>query len=269
MTKVLVAIVLYNLDLSESIAYNSLNKCDNSKFLIYDNSRYVKGHYSDDRVVAYIHDPENGGLSKAYNYAAAFAKEHGYDWLLLADQDTFFPEQSLSVYISAIENNPRIKLFVPKVRVKDEKYMSPVRMRHYFTKTSKECFSGLIDPSKSGIINSGLLINVDAFWSVGGYNEKVWLDFADFQFIERFGSKYNEAIVIDLECVQSFSNEEQSVDQKLSRYKHFCTSVKHYEPIKKINKFWINLVVLKRAVSLCVQSKSLSPIIMYSKYYLL
>lgn len=267
---ILVVVVCFNQSIDKSLSISFFkNQSQYFDLIIYDNSTI---HYPCDTLdiaqINIIRDENNSGLSKAYNYAASFAKENGYDWLLIADQDTFFPENALEIYNSAIKDNPDISLFIPKVKTQGKKYMSPVKMRHYVTKLQDSCPIGIINPSDYGIINSGLLIKVDAFWAVGGYNEKVWLDFADFQFIERFGSKFDKAFVVDMECVQSFSNEEQSISQKLSRYKHFCTSVKHYEPVNKLNKFWINLIVFKRAGSLCIQSKSLSPIITYFQKYL-
>lgn len=268
MSSVLAVIVIYNTEISESTAFNSLYRIHELDFVIYDNSPYHQEYKSDNRIKYYIHDKDNGGLSKAYNIAAAYAHKHSYEWILIADQDTCFPLDLLKTYTKAIREYPNIRLFIPQVRVDNGKYLSPVPMKHYNAKLRDTCTSGLIDLAKFAIINSGLLINTAAFLSVGGYNEKVWLDFSDFQFIERFSQKFNTAFVADAVCVQSFSNEEQTINQKLSRYKLFCTSLKHYKPINRSNKLWISVVAFKRCISLCLQARKFTPLHIFLNNYL-
>ena len=38
--------------------------------------------------IHYVHDPSNGGLAPAYNFALEHAESEGREWLLLFDQDT-------------------------------------------------------------------------------------------------------------------------------------------------------------------------------------
>lgn len=271
--RILICTVLFNQNLENCNSFKSLlNSYDD--VIIIDNSSskiIINEIVAKNNKWKYVRYPSNPGLSFAYNYASKYALENGYNWMLISDQDTIFPEGAIDVYLSTLKENPDIKLFVPKVLVLagTEKYMSPVRMIHYFTKLSTNCPSGIINPTSYGIINSGLLINISAFWEVGGYNEKVWLDFADFQFIERFGTKYNKACVINCECEQHFSNEVQTINQKLARFKYFCSSLKHYHPVNKANYFWIITVALKRALSLCIKSKSLKPISILTKDFIL
>ena len=252
-----------------TIAYKSLicRKLNNT--ILYDNSINAEFNNSYSSYEGYIWDSNNSGLSAAYNFAAKYAQNKGYKWLLISDQDTYFPNNAVEAYEHAIKTNPDIKLFLPKVVTANGKIMSPVKSTHYFSRLSHHSPSGIINPEKYAIINSGLCINVEAFFEVGKYNEKVWLDFADIQFIERFAKKYKDAYVIDLECTQSFSNEGQNINQKINRFKSFCDSIRHYEPNNRLNKFWIFCVTLKRALSLSKQSKSIEPLSIFVKYYLL
>lgn len=274
--KLLIVIVIYETKIYDSVAFKSLseNITDNYvnfKIIIYDNSKCKSEEISfrDSLLENYIWDSNNGGVSKAYNYAARYAKANGFDWLLLADQDTIFPRNIIENYIEAINNNQDIKLFLPKVRVAPNgKFMSPVKNYFFITSLSNTAPSKIINPSKYGIINSGMLINVDAFWNVGGYNNKVWLDYSDFQFIERFSNKYHKAFVIDNECIQSFSNDNPDFNQKITRFKLFCSSVKNYQALKPLNKLWIGYSVLKRAISLTVKSRGIEPLYIFLKYYL-
>lgn len=274
--KLLIIIVIYEAIIKECVAFKSL--CGSisykgcfSKILLYDNSKTMSevDFSGNTNIEKYIWDASNGGVSKAYNYAAKYAKEHGFDWLLIADQDTFFPNNIILFYKEAVHNNPDIKLFIPKVRISENgRFLSPVKNRFFFTRISNIVSSGIINPAKFGIINSGILINVDSFLNVGGYNEKVWLDYSDFQFIERFSYKYNKAYVVNCECIQSFSDDIPDVNQKIRRFKLFCSSVKFYQPVRAINKLWIGISVLKRTISLTLQSRSLKPMVIFLNDYL-
>lgn len=266
--QILICLVIYNEVINNTKAYKSLVIHNVNNTFIYDNSTDILLNKNSSTSKGYFHDSYNSGLSKAYNFAAKYAKDKGYKWILLTDQDTFFPENAIEIYYNAIENNPDIKLFLPRVKIGNGGFMSPVKSIHYFSKIAMQCPLGIINPEKYSIINSGLCINIDAFFKVGGYNEKVWLDFADIQFIERFANKYDKAYVLDLECIQSFSNEEQDISQKINRYKLFCNSIKHYESTNRFNKFWIFCIVLKRALSLSRQSKSFKPFSIFAKYYI-
>ncbi len=99
-------IVLYNVDIEESETFQSfvmpLLKFGCSLF-IYDNSpiRQTSKILADTKEIVYVHDAHNSGLSKAYNVAAAHARNNNKKYLLLLDQDTLFPESSLNIYIDA------------------------------------------------------------------------------------------------------------------------------------------------------------------------
>lgn len=266
--KILIVSIIYNEVLYESNTYRTLYHNLSDVFIIDNSEESPNKKVPLKESWIYLEQKNNPGISKSYNIAAEYAKRKGYNWILLTDQDTTFPPDAIDVYKSAIENNPRIKMFLPKVKIMIGEFMSPVKSTHYFSRLSHYSPSGRINPKKYAIINSGLCINVDAFFEAGGYNEKVWLDFADIQFIEKFAKKYDEAYVIDLECIQSFSNEGQNINQKINRFKLFCDSIKHYEPSNRLNIFWIFCVTLKRAVSLCKQSKSIKPLSILVKYYL-
>lgn len=274
--KIIIVIVTYEQNFVDCPAFETLKQNFSQqnvqfRFLIYDNSKN-KSKVDMNQFpfyIKYIWDDSNGGVSKAYNVAAKYAIEKGYDWILIADQDTYFPKNALVDFQQAVINNPGIKLFIPKIRLsKNGKFMSPVKNNFFFNKPCDRVPTNVIDPGKYAIINSGMLINVDAFWKTGGYNEMVWLDYSDYQFIERFSNYYDKAYVIESECIQSFSNDIPDISQKINRFKLFCSSVKHYKALKRLNKFKIDCSVFKRALSLTIQSKDLRALIIFIKVYL-
>lgn len=259
--KILICCVLYNEKLSRSITYLSLLKGYNSVF-IYDNSPFpVLDCIEIPKTWAYIHNPDNPGLSVAYNEAAKYAKENDFDWILLTDQDTYFPPNSLAQYYEGINEQGYLPVICPLVFTGNGSIMSPLRCHHYLPTNNSVEPPSIISLKEYVIINSGMLIRVSAFFEVGGYNSKVFLDFADYQFIERISTKFNSAFVIPLELKQSFSNDIQDLSSKQKRYDLFCKSIKQYKTIKPFDKIYLYNVMFRRAISLMIKNNSFAPIV--------
>lgn len=253
--KILPIIVLYNQSLFNTRTYLSVLRGSKLPFLVYDNSPTAM-HSSDEfsHEIKYVSDIENGGVSKAYNYGASYAKENGFDWLLLLDQDTIFPDGALNRYIASQLMNPQIMLFAPVLRLVTGRPFSPTKS---FLKHSYPIIltPGKIYPlSKIVPVNSGILVNTDAFIRVEGYDEMVPLDFADFLFIDRFAKKYKSFYLIDLICIQDFSNEERDPDKLLKRFEIFCRGAKNYKKSNYYDSFCFLYVVLRRAMGLTIKT---------------
>lgn len=261
--KILICCVLYKTNLSRSNTYLSLLKGYEFVF-IYDNSPISMLDFSEIPVSwVYIHNPDNPGISVAYNEAAKFANENDFDWILLTDQDTFFPNNSLDYYRDGIKEKGDLPLICPMVitGTGTGTIMSPVKCKHYIPTYHSVVPPAIISLKDFGIINSGMLIRVDAFFKVGGYNSNVFLDFADYQFIERLSMRFNKAFVIPLELKQSFSNDIQDLSVKLKRFDQFCKSLKHYKTVRFSDKIYLNNVLFRRALSLTIKCKSAAPIV--------
>lgn len=217
--KILFVIVLYKCRLKDSKSYISLlKKYPNEYIFLYDNSP-VKQTIERDNVT-YIHDAKNSGLGVAYNKAAEYAKQNGYEWILIMDQDTMFPPNALRYYEDAIKNNPGIMLFAPIHRVAENTYISPTHYRFKTSHLEKSARTGLLSFKDAAPINSGMLINVEAFYKAGGYDEDVVLDFSDIRFIEKFKKYYSSFYAIGkIVCLQDFSIDEQNAEKLMARYK--------------------------------------------------
>jgi GT2 family glycosyltransferase len=269
MNNILAVIVLYNTPLYKSKTYISLLYNNSLPLFIYDNSPVAQDITikQSDRII-YIHNPENPGLSYAYNRAAEYARNNGFDWMLLLDQDTIFAENILSEYEEAISNNPGIKLFVPPIKVHNQKFLSPVRSKHRVSYLAKNVPSGVASLGEYSPVNSGMMILVDAFLAVGGYNEKVRIDYSDFQFLERFRRHYDEFFVLKSVCFQEFSNEVQNTEQLIERYKVFCECLKNCDRENISDNFDYLWIVGKRALSLTLRTKRLNFLGIFFKDYL-
>lgn len=263
--------VLYNQKVWDCNTYHTLVSSNSElPLFIYDNSpepQHKPVEFA--KNVKYVSDISNPGLSYAYNRAADYAKEKGYPWMLILDQDTLFTPNIIDEYTQAIRQNPDIKLFAPPMMLlENEKYMSPVKVRCRLAHPSKSVPNGVVSLKTYSPINSGMMINLEAFREAGGYNERVKLDFSDYQFVERFSKKQDSFYVLSSVCRQEYSNEVQSKEQKLHRYGLFCNSLKACDKVGISDKVGDFYVVFKRMCSLILQTKSLKPISIFTRKYL-
>ena len=236
---ILAVIVVFNLKLEESWTLITLNRSlkkisEYLDIVVYDNSLHSdlvngsvfrKGCFN----IHYFHDPLNPGVSKAYNFAAAYGGLLEKSWMLVLDQDTSFPLNTFTKYVSAVQDNLSIKLFAPVLKISDGRILSPSR---YWCKRGfglKKIAFGLHGFKGLSPVNSGMMISLDAFNAVGGYDERVRLDFSDFMFIERFRRKFEQFCVVDVVGVQAFSDESTNVDLLNERFGWYCEGARNCE----------------------------------------
>lgn len=266
--KILIVIVIYNQRITETNVYKTLLS-ENETVFIYDNSPTSQPIDSLPKKWIYIHDPSNPGLSKAYNIAAKYASTNGYSWILISDQDTSYPANAIERYRAYIGYNIHVRMFIPKVRLQDTTYLSPIKSRFYVSRISTSVpSSGEIKLKNYAVINSGILVTTDSFLSCGGYNDKVFLDFSDFQFIERFESQFKTAYLTDIVIQQNFSDKSDTPAKKLHRFEIFCQSLEGYECIQRKDLIFIRLTILRRAIALTIKIRSLKPIKKFLRRYI-
>lgn len=263
---ILVVVVLYGQRLWDCRTGRSLVEgMGGLPLFVYDNSPAAQ-HTEEEFAgmdARYVHDASNPGLSYAYNRAMDYALERGLNWLLLADQDTWFESGIVSKYVAAVAAHQDVQMFAPRISTGVGRYISPVRRRLFGPRPLESVSLGRLSLDRFCAINSGTFVNVEAMRQVGGYNERVPLDFSDFEFARRFGRLNDVFFVIDAECGQEFSNEVQSMGQKMSRFRVFCTCAAGCEDGVRRN-FW---VVMRRSLSLCLSSRSFAPLgVMVDKF---
>lgn len=266
--KVLAVIVLYKVPLNQSRTYLSLLKNLPISLFVYDNSplpQHAASEFGPD--IVYVHDPRNGGLSKAYNLAASYAMSKGKAWILLLDQDTAFPFNAIIFYQDAVERNPEIKLFAPLLKQADGSHFSPYTFKRRgnlkFLRPGTNSFRDFSP------VNSGMLISVTDFIACGGYNDRVRLDFADHQFIERFQQNHHDFFLMAMECVQDSSNEETDLNKLSVRFVMFCESASNCDIIGLHDRLYYFYIVFKRMLALMLRTRSLVFVRIFIKEYLL
>lgn len=269
---VLAVIVLYNERLQCTLTYRSLlAQMKNIPIFIWDNSLIAQHQMSEfkNKNIIYVHCSENKGISCAYNQAAEYAYDNNYRWIMLLDQDTTFNADYFPKLIQCLKDNKEIQCFFPVHKLQNGLYLSPVRSYFKMSRLSRDKSGGKLKFKNHAIINSGLLIDVSLFKIVGGYNEKVFLDYSDFQFIERLSKYSTEGICVDSICIQNFSNNVTDFNKLLERFKLFCLSVKGCEKNSLFDHLMYFIIVLKRGVSLTIRTRSFKPIQEFFLYYIL
>lgn len=264
-------IVLYKTDLEKcesftSLSENIIDKKQKIDLLVYDNSpipQVVKekiGFWNTE----YIYDKDNSGLSKAYNIGAKRAIDSGKKFIILLDQDTLFPENSLKIYLQSIADFKGINLFAPILRVENGKIMSPCKYVKRWGKFVDDMNPGIYKFKNFVPVNSGLCINLDAFSKSGGYNESVKLDGADFQFIEKFRRLYEEFCVVKIEAYQNFSMFDNDKTKVIRRYCMFLEDISNFESFQFWDRLYYFRVSMIRTYFVIKQTKN--PIVL--KYFL-
>lgn len=120
--------------------------------------------------IKYMQDGLNKGIAARLNQAANFAIEEGYSWMLTMDQDSYF---------------------------KDDNFINLTRCLDAFTAKNNIAQFGIqfqnphLQSAKceyretSILITSGSIINLQAFQSIGSFDEALFIDQVDFDFCFR------------------------------------------------------------------------------------
>ncbi len=266
--KILFVIVIYKQYYDRTLSYISLlNNLVGAWIFVYDNS--PEAQVVSDENVIYIHDSNNSGLSVAYNKAAKYAKDNGFEWMMVLDQDTTFPLDALSSYIKAVEDNPDIKMIAPVHQISGGTYISPVKFHFKSGHNQKNVKTGIVSFNEACPINSGLLINLDAFYKVGGYDDEVVLDFSDIRFVEKFKKVYNHYYVLpNVVCVQNFSVDETDPRKLITRFNIFLKCAKACKREHFFDGFQYFVCTFKRCLKLTFATRSFIFLKSYFSNYL-
>lgn len=255
-SEMLAVIVLYNTRLEDSVTYTTLNASIKASSLsssvgivVYDNSsvsQVIDASLSSNLV--YVNDAENGGVSKAYNYALDLARQSESEWLLLLDQDSKLPPDFVNNCLSDLrlqQNNYSIAAIVPTVYC-GSKLISPCKVG----------WGGKLFPIKSHnvrqpdceitAINSGALVKVAFLNSIGGFNTEFWLDMLDHWlfhtiFVNGRGVALGKNSIDHILSVSDYST--ISKQRYINILEAECAFMNHYKSSFNIALFKFRLIV--------------------------
>jgi rhamnosyltransferase len=261
--ELLVVLVIYQLSLEDSASFQSINenlKNSSSKvtLLIYDNSPNLAVNLDRDNYqnwqIYCIHDPDNSGVSKAYNEGFNLAQKLKKKWLLLLDQDTEFALDVLEKYYRATQECDLSIIFAPMLFSDNGALYSPCKYKFNRGFPLKKASYGLQSNRNISLLNSGLLIAVDLFQKIGGYNEKLKLDFSDFEFIDRYRKISDNFFVINSRAIHEFSGDFDNNESAYKRFKRYCQSIRIMNQLNP-NSFILWYFALLRACKLSIKFK--------------
>ena len=165
-----------------------------------DDSRIrLKSYCEDNEKIYFVENHENKGYGTGNNIGIFVAKKLGMDLALIANPDTDFEERVIKVLKSAMEKNENIGICAPLVETNDvyggrENVLKgaacwPMRdflhslaengpiCRRIFTKAlhyDRNFYNAKIR-KVGAVLGALLMVRVDAFIKVGGYDEKMFL----------------------------------------------------------------------------------------------
>jgi rhamnosyltransferase len=176
------ALILYNPDVSVIDNIQSFIS-DVAELLIVDNSDKSNPVLVEELKnlpkVRYIDNNGNLGIAKALNIAAAISYNAGFKWMLTMDQDSLFTSDGLSVLICNLHEsykmNPNVALITPQHDV----VASKQKLRRQSSKPY---------PITS-CMTSGNIINLDSWKFVGGFKDKLFIDYVDHEYCLRLKTK--------------------------------------------------------------------------------
>lgn len=268
----LISIVVYNKSIKEILLFKSLkNNEDKINIFIYDNSKIPQEVPTFENInIYYEHDAKNSGVSRAYNRAYKKAKELNRELLLVLDQDSSFELSFVEQYMKMYRIYKNDYIYAPIVcDEKKTKIYSPAFMSNFVGKVQsfedffyEETYS-LVGKS---IINSGLMIPLKIFEKIGGYNEKLKLDFSDVYFIEKYKKLNPKIVLVDVYLKHSISGDEgKDFSREYNRFRYYCNACKEIERALHTSAFWS---ASRRLIRLVLKYKTLSFIKIYFEYYL-
>jgi rhamnosyltransferase len=108
----------------------------------------------------------NHGLSISYNHAMQYAVKNGFSHLLLLDQDSMPSDHFVEMLYKGFAQDDKIAVVVPSIV--DEKSGNSISPKQEFEIVQN-------------LINSGSLFRVDVLSSLNGYDERLFIDYADYE----------------------------------------------------------------------------------------
>jgi rhamnosyltransferase len=132
-----------------------------------------------------VYAADNLGLSAALNAAAAAARRDGYGWLLLMDQDSSFPPEGVRRLLDgarAFAPGDKVAILAPSHRYLGLRWDPSPEV------TWEEAPSA---------ITSGSLLNLDAYATIGGFDERFFIDEVDNEYCLRARSAGYRILVTD------------------------------------------------------------------------
>ncbi|MDK0799571.1 glycosyltransferase family 2 protein [Clostridium perfringens] len=174
--RILAIIISYNPDLNRLYKNIEALVKQVDEILIVDNSsnnileiNNMKNNF--DKVKIISHE-ENLGISISLNKGLEYARKNNYNWILTMDQDSICQANMINNYKKFIKLNKEINSYM---------ILAPYILYENVLEYKYDCLGEEIDV----VITSGSLVNVENAIKIGGFDEKLFIDYVDFEFCLR------------------------------------------------------------------------------------
>lgn len=211
-------LVVYNQPISESVSYNALIKNPDLQLIVCDNS--TKEFGNKEKVEAdgqtYLDMGGNVGLAKAYNKALDHIQSKhpsmkGY--VILFDDDTQIPDDYFEKLYTYLESGTA-DIYLPIVDAGGRR-ISPSSIHN--SRCHEEKDSWAIPMDRLCGINSGMTIRLSLMKDYR-YNEQMFLDFIDHDFIRSMHTRNAVMRVMDITLHQNLSTMNDNLDAAIKRF---------------------------------------------------
>ena len=120
---------------------------------------------------------QNFGIAAALNRLAEHAIASGADWLLTLDQDSVCPPGMVAALAAA--RTPAAALVTPFIVDRNKQSLRDHRL------DALPATQEFRQSARKGAITSGALMRLEAWQSVGGFDERFFIDYVDYDFNQR------------------------------------------------------------------------------------
>ena len=260
MLKLFGIIVVYNKNVNESVAYQSLKAQKSLHLVVCDNSTrdYGNRQIVETDGYQYADMKGNAGLSRAYNKALDMIFEHYSDtegFVMLFDDDTYIPQEYF-VQMKETLRKQKADIYLPIV--KDEiGVLSPSMMKKYYCHRAVGGEVWKIKKNEICGINSGMAISMDIFKNYR-YNEEIFLDYVDHNFIRDMRKLDKKVEIVETYLEQSFSSNIFDLQKELARLDIYKKDINVYYKTGIGNRFFFHYSMMRRKMKLALKYKKIN-----------
>lgn len=262
MDRIAILIVNYNQLLEQSAILREDMMCRENIIFVVDNSmdpecqRKNADYCSKKDNVVYICYKENLGISKAYNIALDEIRKTDFQYILLLDADTEVANEYIEKINSVIQTK-EIDLILPIVKTQGGMIMSPCKKEKYGFFSNFQNIEEIKMDKNLSAINSGMCIS-RRIWEQYEYDEKLFLDYVDHQFMIDFIDKSEKVYIMkDVIFTQNFSAESDDLKKAKFRYGIQMKDIEYFLEKNGYASWCIQLHMWKRKLRLFVKNKKI------------
>lgn len=149
--------------------------------------------------IDWIQNPANLGIATALNQGVEWARQHGYKWALLLDDDTVPGPEMVATLIRAFEEFP------------DRNRLAIIGTNRILNPGNEQLSLNRWWTIGDTVITSGSLLELSAAQRIGPFRDEFFMDFVDFEYCLRARSMGFQIVEILIPTMQHFIGDRKTV----------------------------------------------------------